>query len=36
MHADLVYVVYWIKCLYCLRILTWNYGINHRDQCITK
>jgi len=25
-----------LSCYYCIRILTWNYGINHMDQCITK
>jgi len=24
------------KHMYCIRILTQNYGINHMDQCITK
>jgi len=23
-------------CQYCIRILTWNYGIYYMDQCITK
>jgi len=24
------------KHLYCIWILTWNFGINYMDQCITK